>query len=186
MSLKSNNFWKGGPLPADMVLNSPYCGLHRAAGYLARNQLAIGAFAGVQNLNLFQVTGTIELCGIWGTFTDVTNVATLNAASWNLYDGAAAQPITSAAGVAIGGAALGSTISKESAAANALVFQDAVAGSYSECAFNKVFTGGLVVQKVATNTYIRFTVTTDAATNCGIDFWCCWICREPGSLLVAV
>lgn len=184
--LASNPLPLVSPLPADIVLNSPYCQLHRSAGYLATKTQAIAGFAGAQNFNLFQVTGTIELRGIWGVFTNVTNVATLNAASWALWDGTAAVPITAAAGTAIGGASLGSTISKKALAATALQFDNASAGRYSEAAFNRAFVGGLITQKAATNTYIRFTVTTDANTNCAIRFWVSWICRQPGSLLVPV
>jgi len=186
MTLASNNFNKTSPLPANIIINSPDCALHRASGYLAYKTQAIVGAGAPWNLNLFQVTGTIELCSIWGVFTDITNVAALTAASWNLWDGAAAVPITSAAGTVLTGASLGSTISKEAVAANPLQFDNASAGRYSEAAFNRVFVGGLMTQKVAANTYIRFTVTAGAATNCAIQFWACWVCRQPGSLFVAV
>jgi hypothetical protein len=186
MPLTSNNFPKVSPAPAAIVQNSPYCGLHRIGGYIERKQLAIAGSDGAQNLNLFQVTGSIEIRGLWGVFTDVTEVTTLTGASWDLYDGTNTVQITSAAGTAISGATVGSAIAKQAVAATALNFDDADQCRYSESASNKVFVGGLITQKAATNTYIRFTVTTDANTDCALNMWCIWVCREPGSLLVAV
>jgi len=181
-----NWFGRVAPAPSAIVANSPYCDLHRAAGALVSVEKTIAGFAGAQSINLFQLTGSVELRAIYGVFTDVTNVATLTGASFDLRDNAATVQLTSAAGTALSGAGLGSLFAKEAGAATAVAFNNSTAARYSESAFNRAFVGGLLTQKAGQNTFIRLTVTTDAATNCEIAVYAAWVCRCPGSSLVTV
>ena len=181
-----NWFGRVAPTPSAIVMNSPYCDLHRAAGALATATKDVNGTGGAASTNLFQVTGNVEIRALYGVFTDVTETTSITAASFDLRDDGATVQLTSAAGTALTGAGLGSIFAKEALAATAVTFNNSTAARFSESAFQRAFVGGLITQKAATNTYIRFTCTTNATTNVTIQFWCAWVCRSPGSLLVAV
>lgn len=185
MVLASNHFNKTAPDPDDITINSPYCEFHRGNGYLAYKTISVEGAGGEVNTSLFQVTGLVELKGLWGVFTDVTEVQTMTGAYWDLYDGT--NSVALCTGVAISGASLGSVVAKLADDGSAATFLDSNQTRYGENAtFRQAFSGGLMLQKVATNTYIRFRVTTDANTDAEMQFWCAWTCRYPGSSLVAV
>lgn len=185
MSMKSNHLWRQGPAPADIVQNSPYCALHRYPGYLANKAITITGTGGEVLTNCFQITGLVEMHALWGVFTDVTEVTTMTGAYWDLWDGT--NSVALCTGVAISGASLGSAVAKLADDASAATFMNASQTRYSENAnFRQAFEGGLMLQKVATNTYVRFRVTTDGNTDAALQMWISWTCRFPGSTLAAV
>ena len=182
-----NWFGRVAPTPSAIVANSPYCDLHRAAGALATATKDVNGTGAAQSVNLFQITGNVEIRALYGVFTDVTETTSITAPCFDLRDDGATVQLTAAGGApALSGAGLGSIIAKEALAATAVTFNNSTAARYSESAFRGAFVGGLITQKAATDTYIRFTCTTNATTNVTIQFFAAWVCRSPGSLLVAV
>ena len=185
--LTSNPLNLSAPIPADMVNDSPYCDLHRLAGALVTCTKDVNGAGAAASVNLFQLTGTVELKALWGAFTDVTETTAITVPSFDLRDDAATVQLTAVGGApALSGAGLGSVIAKEGLAATALAFNNSSAARVSESAFNRVFVGSLLTQKAGQDTFIRFTCTTDANTNVTIAFYAAWVCRYPGSLLVPV
>lgn len=175
------------PTPANLMINSPWCGIHRGAGFLAYKSVDINGTGGAASIDLFNVTGVVELLGLWGEFTDVTEVTSITAASFDFDDGAATVQLTSAAGTALSGATLNSTFAKEAGAATALTFNNSSQVRYSENATGpRAFFGGLMTCKSATTCQIRMTVTTNANTNATVMVYCEWVCRYPSSLVAAV
>lgn len=176
-----------GLTPADLVANSPECSFHRGSGYIAYKELTIAGTGAEVNSNLFQVTGFVELTSLIGIFTNVTEVVTLTGFYWDLYDGTNSVEITDNGGVTLSGASLGSAVMRNAVATGAAVFANASQCRILEGATGPKIAVGLdLLQKVATNTYIRSRVTTGAATNCKIMFYVSWICRHAGSNVVAV
>jgi len=176
------------PPPARIVLNSSWCGIHRSAGFLEFKAITINpGGAGAQVYNLYRFTGTIEVKAIYGIFTNVANVVTLTACSWDLYDGAVSNQITSAAGTNCSGVSLNSTVLKDAVAVNALTLMDSNQVRFTEVAASSRTYQNLIINgKNATTCYIRWKCTTDANTNCQMQFACVWTCRYPGSTFGAV
>ena len=174
-----------GPAPADMQINSPYCVMHRAGGYLATKTVAMVGVSAAASYDLFNFTGLIQIKEIWGVFTDVTNVTAITAASFDVDDGAATEPLTSPAGTVLSGATLDSSIAKLGGAAVALDFAKADQVRVSENAVGpKLFTAAELTPKSTTTCQIRFTCTTGAVEDFEIQFWCAWVCKQTGSTLV--
>lgn len=171
-----------------VVANSPDCFLHRATGNLAYVEKTFVGTSGAASTNLFQVTSSVEILALWGVFTGVTNVTAITVASWNVYDGTNTVDLTAAAGTTLSGAGLYSIVAKEAAAGTALTFNNSTQCRVSENATgNRAFFNALVVQKAATNTYIRWTQTTGAVESFKIYFYVAWVCRDAGrSNVVAV
>ena len=180
--LNSYGFNNEMPLPEQLVTNSGWCGIHRLAGNLAYVDVDINGTSGAASIDLFNVTGNIEVKAIWGEFTDVTEVTSITAASFDFDDGAATVQLTSAAGTALSGATLHSVFAKQAGAATAVTFDKADQVRVSESATGpKAFSGAFLVSKSATTCQIRLTVTTDANTNATVRVYVAWVCRHAGS-----
>ena len=173
------------PLPAQIVPNSVWCDTHRLAGNLAYVDVDINGTDGAASIDLFNVTGNIEIKAIWGEFTDVTEVTAITAASFDFDDGGVATvQLTSAAGTALSGATLHSVFAKQAAAATAITFDKADQVRVSESATGpKAFSGAFLVSQSETTCQIRLTVTTDANTNATVRVYVAWVCRHAGSTL---
>jgi len=174
--------------PSSIPINSAWCHAHRASGYLAFKEITINpGGAGAQTYNLFSFTGAIELKGIYGRFTDVTNVVTLTACSWDVNDGAATVALTAAAGTNCSGVALTTMVIKDATAVSALTLMNADQVRIDEVASSNRTTQDVFLNgKNATTNYLRWKCTTDANTNCKINFVAIWVCRYAGSTFAAV
>ena len=188
-----DNNWMGNTAIPDISLiaiNSYNCDFHRTGGVLAFNSKRINPGAATTSTNLWQVVGDVELKAIYGKITLATNVVGgPTACSFDLNDAAATVQLTSAAGTSLAGAIVNSFILKDAPAANALTLMDSSQCRYSEMAVGgsaRSFFGGIVAQKNAVNTFIRFTCTTLAANDFTINFAVIWACRYLGSSLIAV
>ena len=138
---------------------------------------------------LFNFTGQIELKGLYGVFTDVTNVAVVTVCYWDVWDGAAAVALSLAAGTDCSTATLNSSVLKIAAATVALTFLKSDQDRISEIATVgavRQFAGAYLNGKNATTNSIRFWTTGAVATNCKIKFTAIYDYRYPGSTFVAV
>jgi len=186
MDLK-NYLIPAGPSPAEMVLNSPYCGIHHLGGYMAYKTIDPVGTSGAASYDLFNVSGCVQILGIWGVFTDVTNVNAITAASFDFDDGAATVQITSAAGTTLSAAALYSSIQAVGNNTIALSFSKAdqvrvAQGTTGPKALEDTF----LTAKSATSCQIRFTCTTGAVEDFSLQCWVKWACMYTGSTLAAV
>lgn len=179
---------RAAPAVGSLVPNSVDCAIHRMVGELLINEKTYNTGGGAAvTTNLFKVTGNVEIKGIWGIFTDVTNVAGLTAAFLELYDGTISPDLTLAAGTVLTGAALGSCVEKDAVATSAITFRNSSAVSFTEvAAAPRQLQSFMVTSKNGVNTYIRSSITEAAGTNCKIKWYIAWVCRSIGSTVVAV
>lgn len=185
--LNSHGFNNEAPLPAQMVTNGPWCGIHRLAGELQYVDVDINGTSGAASIDLFNVTGNIELLGIWGEFTDATEVTSITVASFDFDDGANTVPITAAAGTDLSGATVHSTIVRQGTQATALAFNKADQVRNSESAVAGLALGSsFLTSKGATTCQIRLTLTTDANTDATVRVYVAWVCRHAGSTVTPV
>jgi len=174
------------PPVSEIITDSPNCCLHRAAGEVVSNDITIAGTGGVVTTNLFQFTGAIELIGIWGNFTDVTEVTTITGAYLDVYDGTNQIDITDDGGVALSGATNGSLMIKSATSGTALNFLKSDQVRIDETAANKrQFVGATLCGKASVTNYVRLVVTTDANTDCGMTWYAAWRCLCAGSTFAA-
>jgi hypothetical protein len=147
-------------IPTSPVVNSPYSIMRRSGGLLLSKVITLSALGVPQSLNCFQLTGTVVLKKLFGFVTTATSFATCTAAQFDLYDSAAAVPLTKNDGV-LSAMPVGTFFAKAGLATatmavgnntNGVVNEAAAAGDFwSECA---------ITQKTGANTFVRFTYTT--------------------------
>ena len=175
------------PQPAAIQINSPWDCLHREAGFQVFKELTVAPGDVNPHLyNLFAWTGEVELRALYGVFTDVTNVVAVTVCYWDVWDGAVATAITAAAGTNCSAATLNSMVTKNAAAATALVFLKSDQARFTEIGSTWQYYGAMLNGKNATTNYIRWGATGAVATNYKIKFVADWICRYPGSTFAAV
>lgn len=145
---------------------------HQGVGESATKEITLAADAGSESVNIFQLTGTVEIVGIHGFITDATTLTNLTGASLQLYDSAAAVQITKNDGV-LSGLGVGTLIVKNAAATVTMAVASNAAGAVTESSTipAQAFAPFFITQKTGANTYVRFTYTT---TDSPIDakiFW---------------
>jgi hypothetical protein len=152
--------------------NSPDDFNIRGPGQVATNEVAFTA-AGATT-NIFAVTGGVQIMRIAGVFTDVTDVADIDALSLDFWDGAAPQQITSLAGTTCDGVALNSQLIKTGNNTVAITLLDAAAGVINEGLGPGVGWPFTYNCKNGVTCYIRFTYTSaggcDAAILWAVDW----------------
>jgi hypothetical protein len=150
------------PLSTPSVQNSVHHFLQRAAGYQIDTGITLDADATTASENIFQIIGTIYIQRLFAIVTDATTLVNCTAASFDLFPtGGAAVQITAATGV-LSGVALGTVVAKTGLLTDPFTVSDAVGAVISEQTYegSGVFNGFLATQKLATDTFIRFTYTT--------------------------
>lgn len=139
----------------------------RSGGQHISKTITLSASATSASVNCFQVTGYNEVFNLHGEITAVTTLTNCNAVYFDLWDGTVSVPITKTTGAVLSGYGVGSGFVKDSDVASALTtmnnnqcrMQEAAVGAKESAKF-------LVLQKLSTNTYIRFNyTTTDAPIN---------------------
>jgi len=164
--------------------NSPNCYDARGSGILIVNEITIvGAGA---SINLFQITGTVELMRIYGVVTDVTNIADLTLPHLALWDSAADVLLSAAAGPDCSGVPLGSSLIKTDAAANALALLNATNGAIYESDKKEIPTPTVLQQKTGgVDTFTRFKFTSAGGLNCKIKWFSEWrhMCGDSGNVV---
>lgn len=128
---------------------------------------------GVQNDNVFLITGAVEIVRLWAECTEATNATTLSAAYFDLYDGTVAIDITENGGTDLSGMTVGDVIAKDAAATTVLKFDNNVAGVFVDGVGAGYYTTLFPFRlnaKSGANTYIRFNFSGDANTDVDIKF----------------
>lgn len=168
--------------------NSVHDYLERGTGKVLSNSITLNANNTSANVNVFQLTGSVEIMRIYGALTDTTTLTNCTGAYFDLYDSTAAVAITKNDGV-LSGMAVGTFFLKNANTATTMAVADNSAGAVTEPAtLGKAFYPFIVTQKTGANTYIRFNyTTTDAPANATATIYVEY--REPpdsGGTLTAV
>lgn len=171
--------------PASVTDDSVYDILQRGAGVRVEKAITLNG-NGAQNDNLFEITGEVEVLRIYGVCTEATDATTCTAASFDVYDGTAAYPLTSAAGVALSGMGVGGAVYKDDVAANAATLDDNATGGIVDgggAGYYTTFCPFRTWKKLGVSTYIRFNFTGDANTDIDMNFYVDYIPLDGGTLV---
>jgi len=189
--------------PSSPVANSPYDDLKRiddvavdgtTANSLSNITLRDGGLLatktntcngdGAQTDNIFAITGTVDILGIWGICTEATNATDLAACSFALYDGTATLELTdSGAPTDCSGINVGDAIFKNGASATvALARNNNDAGSLTDLTETIV----RVTKKLAVATYVQFLFNGDVNTDVDIKFYIVYVPRSDDGTIAAV
>lgn len=145
----------------------------RTGGKIASKTITLNANNTTANVNVFQFTGTVKVLSLHGRIKTATTLTNLTAAYFNVWDGTAQRDITLNTGVAMSGFGVGAFFAKLFRATIALTAQDNNAANYVEDGGSKnLYQQFMIVQKIATASYIRFTyTTTDAPINAELEIF---------------
>jgi hypothetical protein len=122
------------------------------------------------SVNLFKLTGSVNVKKIYGVLTAKTTLANMTAVSFDLNDSTATVQITKADGV-MSTALVGAVIAKQASNATTASINLAATGTIMD-GVNSGFYEFVATQKNGANTYLRFTyTTTDAPIACTFKFF---------------
>jgi hypothetical protein len=114
-----------------------------------------------ESINLFAITGTVEITSLFCEVTTVFSAGALDTAFFNLYDGAAAVAITLNDGV-VSSLGVGSVFGKTGLVTETMSIISNADGVVTEHATEELVRKRFIVtQKTGQATYIRFTYTND-------------------------
>lgn len=156
----------------------------RKGGKHIDNIITLNANNTTQSINVFKITGTVEVLELHGEIKTVGTLTNMTSVYFNLYDGTNTVEITKATGANMSGYDAGSFFIKDADASTALSTINNNQCRIKEAAVGtKVSSPFLVVQKIGTDTYIRLTyTTTDAPINATIEVHCVWVDINSGAI----
>lgn len=157
--------------------------LIRVGGKHVQKTATLNANATTQSVNLFQITGTCKIIGLHGHITDDTVLTNMTNVHFDLWDGTTAIPLTRSTGAAFSGFNVGAFFGKVADRNNIIGFLDNVSAGFLETTLKDAYQQFFVIQKLSTNTYIRFTyTTTDAPIDAEIEVHCEWTDIDSGTI----
>jgi hypothetical protein len=144
---------------------------HASVGEPVTTEITLAASGGAESINMFQLTGTVEVVSIHGFVSEATTLANLTGGSLQLWDSTAAIQITKNDGV-LSGMGVGTLLVKNAVAANTIAIADNAVGALTEGAsLAKAFAPFFITQKLGADTYIRWTYTTSDTPIDAKIFW---------------
>jgi hypothetical protein len=145
--------------------------MHLTAGETVSKEITLAGNAGPESVNIFKLTGTVEIISIHGFITDATTLANLTGAHLELWDSTAAIDLTKNDGV-LSGMGVGTLLAKNATASTTIAIADNSVGAFTEGAtVTRAYADFFLTQKAGADTYVRFTyATTDAPIDAKI-YW---------------
>lgn len=157
----------------------------RSGGKHATKTITLSANNTSANVNVFQLTGVCEAWAIHGEIRDATTLTNCTSIYFDLWDGTNSVPITKTTTASISGFGVGSFIIKDSDVSSALTTLN-----NNQCRIDEKSTGAkidadlIIIQKLSTNTYIRFNyTTTDTPINAQIKVDINWADIDNGEII---
>lgn len=147
--------------------DTPEGAIIRAGCKHATKTITLSANGTSASVNVFQLTGTCEVTGLHGIVLTATTLTNCTSVYFDLWDGTLSVPITKTTGTAFSGFGVGSFFVKSADVLSSLsTLQNNQARILEAATGVKVNADLYVIQKISTNTYIRFNyTTTDAPIN---------------------
>lgn len=165
--------------------NTPLGALVRAGGREVIKTITLSANNTSAAVNVFLLTGTVEVLKLHGEITAVTTLNNLTGAFFDLWDGTNSVEITdNTPGTTMSGAAVGSFFTKNADALNALTFANNSQCRVSEGVSSaRTFHPFLITAKTGVPTYIRFRyTTTDTPINAQLEIHCTYADINSGGI----
>lgn len=143
----------------------------RSGGKHVSKTITLSANNTSANVNVFQLTGVCSIMALHAEIKAATTLTNCTSVYFDLWDGTTSSPITKTTGADISGFGVGSFLIKDANNASSITtIQNDQARIVEAASGNHVELGFVAIQKISTNTYIRFNyTTTDAPINAQID-----------------
>ena len=136
---------------------------HKGIGESVVKEITLAGNAGAESVNIFQLTGSVDILSIYAFISDATTLANLTGGHLELWDSTAAVDITKNDGV-LSGMGVGTLLVKNAAASTTIGIANNAVGALTEGAsLSKAFAPFFITQKTGANTYVRWTYTTSDA-----------------------
>jgi len=179
--------WLKNVFTGDGSDNTPEGALIRAGGKHATKTITLSANNTSANVNVFQVTGMVEVTSIHAEVVDATTLTNCTDVAFDLWDGTLSTALTKASpGGVLSGVAVGTGMVKTAIASTLLTVLDNATGVLQEVAGIKVAQAFYVVKKNGADTFIRFNyTTTDAPINAQIKVDIVWADIDSGTIVAA-
>lgn len=140
--------------------------LERGIGEPVSKAATMNVNNGTTSVNLFTVTGSIQVLKLWGVLTTATTLTNCTNLHFDIYDGSAATAITKNTGTTLSGLAVGTTVVKTELSASNLTLMNNATGVLSEASVTKGLAEFFLAKKTGVTTYVRLTYTsTDTPAN---------------------
>lgn len=163
--------------------NTSEGGIIRAGGKHATNTITLNANNTSAAVNIFVVTGPVDIRSLHGEVTVATTLTNLTDAYFDLWDGTVSVPLTKATGATLSGAGVGSFFLKTDVATAELTVLLNNQARISEVTGNRTSQHFIAVAKTSAPTYIRFRyTTTDAPINAQLKIDCTWVDIDSGEV----
>lgn len=137
------------------------------------------------NVNLFSVTGSVDVTKLFAVVTDTTVFTNCTGAYFDVFSTPDSYVITKNDGV-LSGMSVGTVFLKSDVATATMAIKNASTAGFTESSTErKAYREGIVTQKNGANTYIRFNyTTTDAPINAKIKFYVYYDPLDGGTVTV--
>ena len=165
--------------------NTPEGSLIRAGGKHTTNTITLSANNTSANVNVFQLTGSVQVLSMHGEVLDNTTMTNLTGVYFDLWDGTNAVEVTkSAIGATMSGYNVGAFFIKDADNTSVLTTINNDQVRAIEAATGaKERQDWIAIQKTGTNTYIRFNyTTTDAPINAQLKIDISWADIDSGTI----
>ncbi|MFA4971268.1 MAG: hypothetical protein WC683_01560 [bacterium] len=158
--------------------------------YKSTKTVAVGdAIGGALIYECFDIVGSVEIVGLWGVFTNTSQVVTVSGCGWDIGGlGGTADLTDTAVGTDCSGVLAGSILAKTDLTGVAASLADKAGYDVIDVTVPaSVLCPVLASPKKEASATIGFHVTVDADTDCEIEFFCLWKKRSsdasvtPGS-----
>lgn len=165
--------------------DTPEGSIIRTGGRHSSKTITLSASATSASVNVFQLTGTVEVLSLHGEVTVATTLTNCTAAYFDLWDGTVSVPLSKTTGGVLSGCGVGSFFIRDSDSATEISVLNNNQGRVKEATTGtRLRSNFLVIQKISTNTYIRFNyTTTDAPINAQVLIGITWSDIDSGNLI---
>jgi len=159
--------------------------LIRTGGKHVTKTITLSANNTSASVNVFQLTGATQILSIHGEVLVATTLTNLTNAYFDLWDGTNSVVLTRVTGCTMSGAGVGSFFLKDADVSVALTFLNNSQVRISEPVTGaKSFSPFLAIQKISTNTYLRFNyTTTNAPINAQLKVDVSWADIDSGTFI---
>lgn len=141
--------------------NTPEGALIRTGGKQTTKLITLSANNTSDSVNVFELTGSVEVLSLHGEVTDATTLNNCTAVYFDLWDGTVSVPLSKVTGAALSGCAVGSFFIRDSDSSTELSVLNNNQARVKEAATGtRLRSNFIITQKASTTTYIRFRYTT--------------------------
>jgi hypothetical protein len=172
MSVMVNGNWGllAPPIPDEPILNSGYEVLRRNGIRIKKEGLNVTGNNNSYNLNIFKLTGSVEIVSQYAIITAVTNLTNMTAVYADLWDGTNSVNLTSN-GATLSGCPVGTLFTKDLDVTNPYTINKSDQCRMNEAIVMDIGKPFIITQKNGADTYVRLNYTTNTVLDFVMDVY---------------